>query len=66
MVNIDITDERLAAYGLSTVQVLNQLNSQNMVFDAGSMAAGHERIRIDQSSSFQSLQDIQNFTLKGG
>lgn len=66
VVNIDITDERLAAYGLSTVQVLNQLNSQNMVFDAGSMAAGHERIRIDQSSSFQSLQDIQNFTLKGG
>ncbi|RWX55957.1 efflux RND transporter permease subunit [Photobacterium chitinilyticum] len=66
VVNIDLPDERLAEYGLSSAQVLNQLASQNMTYDAGSFKAGIERIRIDQGSEFTSLEDIRNLTIKGG
>ena len=66
VVNIDLPDERLAEYGLSSAQVLNQLASQNMTYDAGSFKAGIERIRIDQGSEFTSLDDIRNLTIRGG
>ncbi len=65
-VYIDMPDERVAQYGLSVAQVWNQLNSQNMTFEAGKFDAGTERIRISQTSEFQSLEDIRNLVIKGG
>lgn len=65
-VHIEIPDERLAQYGLSIAQVWSQLNSQNSTFEAGKFVAGQERIRIQQSSEFQSLDDIKNLVIKGG
>ncbi|AJR05432.1 AcrB/AcrD/AcrF family protein [Photobacterium gaetbulicola] len=66
VVNIDLPDERLADYGLSSAQVINQLASQNMIYDAGQFKAGIERIRVDQGSEFTSLDDIRNLMIKGG
>ncbi|MEZ8989514.1 efflux RND transporter permease subunit [Vibrio breoganii] len=66
VVYIDMPDERLAQYGLSVAQVWNQLNTQNMTFEAGQFAAGQERIRVAQTSEFESLADIQNLIIKGG
>lgn len=66
VVYIDMPDERLAQYGLSTAQVWSQLNSSNMAFEAGKFDAGRERIRVQQSSEFQSLDDIRNLVIKGG
>lgn len=65
-VHIDMPDERLNQYGLSVSQVLNQLNAQNATFDAGYFDAGSQRIRVEQSSEFQSLEDIRNLVIKGG
>ncbi|MDN3715036.1 transporter [Vibrio breoganii] len=66
VVYIDMPDERLAQYGLSVAQVWSQLNTQNMTFEAGQFAAGQERIRVAQTSEFESLADIQNLIIKGG
>lgn len=66
VVNIDVNDEHLANYQLSLAQVLNQLNTQNTVYNAGSIIAQDERIRINQSSEFTSIDDIKNLVLKGG
>ena len=66
VVYIDMPDERLAQYGLSVAQVWNQLSTQNMTFEAGKFDAGTERIRITQTSEFQSLDDIRNLVIKGG
>ncbi|MBY5944304.1 efflux RND transporter permease subunit [Photobacterium rosenbergii] len=66
VVNIDLPDERLADYGISSAQVINQLASQNMIYEAGKFKAGIERIRIDQGSEFTSLDDIRNLMIKGG
>lgn len=51
VVNIDLPDERLADYGISSAQVINQLASQNMIYEAGKFKAGIERIRIDKAVS---------------
>ncbi|RKF21406.1 efflux RND transporter permease subunit [Alginatibacterium sediminis] len=66
VVNIDIADERLAQYQLSGIQVLNQLASHNMTFDAGQFETQFERIRVDQSSGFHTLDDIKNLSLYSG
>ncbi|HGY9593789.1 TPA: efflux RND transporter permease subunit [Vibrio campbellii] len=66
VVHIDMPDERLAQYGLSVAQVWNQLSTQNMTFEAGKFDAGTERIRVTQTSEFQSLDDIRNLVIKGG
>ncbi|MGS0696099.1 efflux RND transporter permease subunit [Shewanella sp. 0m-4] len=65
-VYIDLPEERLAHYGLSSIQVINQLSTQNLTFDSGSFAANDERIRVDQSSAFKSVDDIKNLIIKGG
>ncbi|ABV37817.1 putative efflux protein [Shewanella sediminis HAW-EB3] len=65
-VYVDLPDERLAQYGISSAQVINQLATQNLTYDSGSFAADNERIRIDQSSGFKSLQDIKDLIIKGG
>ncbi|OOX30087.1 transporter [Vibrio parahaemolyticus] len=66
VVHIDMPDERLAQYGLSIAQVWNQLSTQNSTFEAGKFDAGTERIRIAQTSEFQSLEDIRNLIINGG
>lgn len=66
VVNIDLPEERLARYQLSAAQVISQLNSQNAIYDAGRFKAGIERVRVEQNSEFQSVNDIANFVIKGG
>ncbi|WP_260261675.1 efflux RND transporter permease subunit [Vibrio intestinalis] len=63
---IDIPNERLSQYGLSMAQVWSQLNNQNMTFEAGQFDVGTERIRVNQSSELQSIQDVENLMIKGG
>lgn len=65
-VHVDLPAERLAQYGLSAAQVWDQIHSQSETYYAGSFVAGQERIRIDQSSEFESLSDIENVLIKGG
>ncbi len=37
-----------------------------MTFEAGKFNAGQERIRIKQSSEFQSIEDVKNLVIRGG
>lgn len=63
---VDLPEERLAQYGISSAQVINQLTTQNLTYDSGSFEASGERIRVQQSSDFKSIEDIKNLTIKGG
>ncbi|SHE23128.1 efflux RND transporter permease subunit [methanotrophic endosymbiont of Bathymodiolus puteoserpentis (Logatchev)] len=66
VVNIDLRVEDLARWKLSTAQVLTQLAGQNMMEPGGSFIAGSERIRVDMSGTFQTLDDIRDMTVRGG
>jgi multidrug efflux pump subunit AcrB len=63
---IDFPPERLAQYGLTAVQVWDQLRTQSSTFYAGSFMADQEHIRINQSSEFKSLNDVKNVIIKSG
>ncbi len=66
VVNVDISDERIAESGLSAVQVYNQLMSQNLPIDAGSFDMGIEQVRVSQTGSFSNIEDLKNLTIKSG
>lgn len=66
VVNIEVPEEKLANYNLSVSQVWNQLRTQSLTFEAGQFEVGQERIRVNQSSEFSSLQDIENLIIKSG
>ncbi|WP_394497033.1 efflux RND transporter permease subunit [Shewanella sp. ENK2] len=66
VVNVDISDERIAESGLSAAQVYNQLVSQNLPIDAGNFDMGIEQVRVEQTGSFTSIEDIKNLTIKSG
>ncbi len=63
---VDIDEARVAANNLTPLQVINQLQSQNMVLPGGYLELKSERIRIDQDGPFKTIEDIGNTVIRGG
>ncbi|BBR39629.1 efflux RND transporter permease subunit [Aeromonas allosaccharophila] len=66
VINIDVDDERLAQATLTTLQLFEQLGSQNLPLHSGDFAMGIEQIRVEQAGAFGSVEDIQNLSIKTG
>ncbi|MCA1745421.1 MAG: efflux RND transporter permease subunit, partial [Bacteroidales bacterium] len=64
-VEIKFSSERFAAMGLNPMAIVQTLNDQGNVVDAGTVVAGTERIRIAPGSKFQSLDEIRNLNIQG-
>nr|MDT0250724.1 efflux RND transporter permease subunit [Endozoicomonas sp.] len=63
---IEIDDTKIAAHNLTSLQVIDQLRTQNMVLPGGALDIGMERIRIDQKGPFKNVDDIGNTIIRGG
>lgn len=57
---IEYDDARLSELGLSASQVSEQLASRNIVIPGGSINIGNERIALEPSGNFESVDDIKN------
>lgn len=57
---IDYDDERLAELAISPYQFSQLLSSRNIVISGGSITLGPERIEIEPSGNFESLEDIKH------
>jgi multidrug efflux pump subunit AcrB len=66
VVNIDISDERLAKSHISIAELISQLNSNNIPVSAGDYDIGRENLRVAQSGAYRSVEDIQNLMLTTG
>ncbi|GGO66185.1 efflux RND transporter permease subunit [Bowmanella pacifica] len=66
VVNIDISDERLAESHISLAQLIEQLNSQNMPVSAGDFDLGMENLRVEQSGQYRHIDDIKNLLIQTG
>lgn len=66
VVNIDISDERLADSHISLAQLIEQLNSQNIPVTAGDFDLGNENLRVEQTGAFRSVDDIKNLVIRTG
>ena len=60
---VEASREKLANVGIPPAQLVNLLQTQNTVSDAGRVRIGHERIRIQTSGEFESVEELANLMI---
>ncbi len=55
---VEYNNARLAEFGLSPVQLKNILESRNIIIPGGSVSTGTERILLEPTGSFESIDDL--------
>ncbi|WP_193161570.1 efflux RND transporter permease subunit [Microbulbifer hainanensis] len=60
---VDISNTKLASLGLPMSAVLNALQAQNSVADAGFVETPSDRVRIRVSGQFRSVDEIRHFPI---
>lgn len=63
---VEIDRSRMAQLGIGAGEIFGILQAQNAVTGAGSAEVGPERIRIDPSGYFSSVDSLSNLLLRGG
>lgn len=63
---IEFSNAKLANIGLNSSQLINILQTQNTVVPAGTYDSPKERIRIEVSGRYQTLQDIRDTQFRVG
>jgi len=62
--HIILKPEKLAAYGLTTNDVINVLRNENVNISAGTMGVGRKNYRIRTVAEFSSPEDIEKIIIK--
>lgn len=62
-IDISIRPSVMTQSGITTSDIARAFESQNKVVDAGGIDAGSNRIRIESTGNFYSLDDIRNLTI---
>ena len=63
---IELSNAKLATLGLSTTALVNILQAQNAVVRGGTYDSPKERIRIDVSGRYNTLEDLRELRLRAG
>jgi multidrug efflux pump len=61
---IELSNAKLATLGISTATLVNILQSQNLVIRGGTYDSPTERIRIDVSGRYTTLEDLREIRLR--
>lgn len=61
---VEFSNARLAETGFSPMQVAQELNSQNVLQPGGSAVVGPERITIEPTGEFESLEQLRRVSLR--
>lgn len=65
VVNIIISNERLANSGIIPGQIVQALNAQNQLVNSGKLQAGENEVIINARGTFQSLSEIEELIIQG-
>ena len=60
---VEVSREKLANFGIPPQQLVNLLQTQNAVSDAGRVQVGQERIRLQTSGEFNSVNELANLMI---
>ncbi len=60
---VEISRTKLANFGIAPQQVVNLLQTQNAVSDAGRVLSGSERIRLHTTGEFAEVADLANLMI---
>ncbi|MGV3581862.1 MAG: efflux RND transporter permease subunit [Methylophilus sp.] len=58
---LELSNAKLATLGIGTTELVNLLQAQNAVIKSGTFESPNERIRIEVSGRFETLEDLRNF-----
>ncbi len=61
---LEITNARLAQYGLSPGQLARTLMNQNIILPGGAIDTGANEIVVEPSGNFRNIDDIENVVIK--
>ncbi|MGB4811368.1 MAG: efflux RND transporter permease subunit [Methylophilaceae bacterium] len=61
---LEISNAKLSTLGISTTALINILQTQNAVVRGGTFDAAKERIRIDVSGRYNTLEDLRDIRLR--
>jgi len=64
-VYVTVSRSRMASLGLHPAALIQTLQGQNVMLDAGRLDAGQDRIRIDAAGVFTTVEDIENLIISG-
>lgn len=64
-VNIELLEERMANMGVHPAEVLSTLNNQNKTIYSGYYESGDNRIRVEISDRYKTVEDIGSLLLQG-
>lgn len=62
-IDVSVSPSVMAQSGITTADITRAFEAQNKVVDAGGIDAGKNRIRIESTGNFYSLDDIRNLTI---
>jgi len=65
VINIYISEQKLANSGVTPANIQDALTSQNKLVNAGQFEAGKIEVRVDATGTFQSLEEIENLIITG-
>lgn len=63
---IDYNDASLAKIGLSASEIKNAISGTNIIIPAGQVSIGDERVILEPSGNFETMEDIQNMLIPVG
>ena len=62
-IDVKISPSGMALSGITTADIARAFEGQNKVVDAGGIDVGENRVRIESTGNFYSLDDIRNLTI---
>ena len=62
-INISVSPSVMARSGITMADIARAFEAQNKVVDAGGIDVGSNRLRIESTGNFYSLDDIRNLTI---
>jgi len=65
VVNIYISEQKLANSGVTTANIQEAITSQNQLVKTGMFEAGKIEVRVDASGTFRTLEEIENLIITG-
>ena len=60
---IEFDDKQLSRYGLNAIQLKNILSATNILFPGGEINVGRQRIALQPSGNFESLDDLKKILI---
>ncbi len=65
-VHVEFSHQRLAALGITPLQIAESLRNQNSVLSSGSIDTKGDRVLVRVSGQFASLEDVRNVPIAAG